>query len=573
MRGTMALFEYINNIYKNTPTVVNSALKNLTNVQNESTITVPISNTNNDAILAEEQKKISLFNNNDKKIEQPNQGLTIEKTTKTENVEVVKKAEETKKENQQNQDGPTFETQTMNWFKDTKENPELWEKLSEEEKQKRSNTALNGMIESYNENQVRIWNNISNEQWKKLSDKEKQNYRDLALNGIDPVTGIEKRCKQMTVAEQYEKYVKRCTSKEQVIRLTRTVKSMDKDNQIAAFKDSYEYKNKDFRDAAERILSNDYTELHEDNVPEAARIIVKNSSKENVLHATDNAFKTPVKKQAEVVYEFMQAKNEKVDLALSNQIGKFGVKEDGTIDKEVQLDCFGKLTKSEFQAVIENTAKNIYQLHSENQRPATQIIIDTKNEGAINVAASQIYKCSKENQEAIKYDLKNTGYTSVNNTLAKAETQAESITKETSSNTQLTTSDAKVKEVVKLIQENKANTVELENLVKNLSQAEKIALIRECSANSDVLWAIFESNPSLEVLSELGKHININELKNSRIAKLQFGFLGTDTQIAILENSSFNELLNINRNELNVGTARNKYDELLEKGKKEHNIG
>lgn len=436
-------------------------------------------------------------------------GLVVEKSNKpvSTNTEVQAKATTATPP----KSGPSFDTQAQKWFGLTNEK---WNALSAEEKQNKSDIALKGMIESYNANQ------------KKLG------------------TG-----KSMTVAEQYALYISRCSSKAEVARLTQTVKSMDKDNQLEAFKSSYKYQDESFRDVAEGILAVDYTKLHEDNVVAAAKE-TENFSEKNQIIAAQNASKVKVEIQEAVVEAFM-GRTEKVDMALSGQVGKFGVNADGTVNNKIQLNCFEKISTSKFQSVVENTAANIYQLVSENQTPATQIIINTDNEGAIKAAASQIYKCSQENQVAIKSALINTKYESVKQEVANQEAiakkeaaakaeEAEKVQAE-EAKAQAEKEQAAAPQVDNNSMEAKINSIkdkiegkqDVSKEVQNLSDIEKIKLLRDCP---DLMDVIAQGNASLQVLDAIGQMVRRGgPSQKISYEKLPIKFMDQITQSNILD--------------------------------------
>lgn len=437
--------------------------------------------------------------------------------------------------------GPSFETQVMKWFKDTVDHPKLWKSLSEEEKQRRSDIALKGMIEAYNNDPQNI-----------------------------------KAGKTMTVAEQYALYIGRCSTKEEVMRLTRTVKAMDKDDQLESFKSSYKYQNEEFRDVAESILALDYTKLHQDNVIPAAKE-TNNFSEKNQIIAAENASNVVVGKQQELIDEFMSRKNEKIDTALSDQVGKFGVYGDGTTNQNIQLDCFDKILSSQYQSVKEGTALNICNLVEENQPLATNLVVKTHNEGAIKAAASQIDKYSDENKSQIRESLLASGYSSVEKTIYDVETRAiqydtqEQTASEAEDETQstLTTSTETISvEAVKQLVVNK-DTVSIKDTVRNLSEVETISLLKQCP-NMSVIKAVMGNNPSLAVLAQIGEILKDEKASKDMDYKMllsNVGFIGLTGQYALIRQSAQNGTLkDIDRSRLEA-SVKIEYDKLMEKVK------
>lgn len=468
--------------------------------------------------------------------------------------------------------GPTFETQTIKWFGDTAKNPELWNTLSDEEKQRRSDIALKGMIDSYNDNQVRLWNDVPETVWNKMTTKQKQAYKELAAKEVDPKTGKQKELKQMTVAEQYDLYVGRCKTKEEVARLTKTVKSMSKEDQLEAFKNSYKYLNPEFRDAAEKILAVDYTQLHEDNVVAAAKE-TENFSLGNQVLAAQNAAKAIVSKQEELIKTFMEREQETIDTALAQQVGDFGKKSDGTIDTQVQLDCFKEVATTTHQKALKEAASNINELCSENQVPATDIVIDTNNEDAILAAASQAYKCSEENQAAIKLSLLSTKYgeqvqvvfarveqeqMATQETQEKIDVVEQAVDTKTETLTSREETQAKIDNIEKRISKNQ----NIKDDVKNLSDSQKIALLKRCQ-KPEVIRAMIDLGASTEILAS----INVDTIKGIDYKKMTgtiLNFLNDGVQTYIVQKCKDDGSLNdINPCYLKAG-AKKVYNEAIE---------
>lgn len=448
-------------------------------------------------------------------------GLALEHETKpvatTKQTSVQSKA--------QVKEGPTMDEQTRKWFGISKED---WNKLGEEEKQKRTDVALGGMIESYN--------------------KTHKN--------------------KMTVAQQYALYSSRCQSKEEVIRLTRTVKSMDTDNQLTAFKSSYKYKNAEYRDAAEKILAVDYTKLDEKNVPEAAKE-TRNFSEENQVIAAQHSSEAPVKVQEAVTKEFTSRKNEKIDLALSDNIGNYGVEKDGKVNTEVQEHIATDLLKTPFQSVTENVSRNVYTLDERVQIPVSKNIMGMDNEGAQIALASTYNKFKGENQKELNNMLSSSKYESVHYELKQQETakieETQTTKTENTENTVNTEetdnkakSEKKVSDVVKLATENKNDKV-VAAKVKTLTDSEKLRLLEQCPTESVVL-AILNSNPSTEVLRKIDGKV-LAQVKDKKDLSTQMAFLGSEAQSLVLaQKASSGRLGDINRAFL-TSSLKKRYDE------------
>lgn len=471
--------------------------------------------------------------------------------------------------------GPSFETQTKAWFKDTKNNPALWDTFSEAEKQRRSDIALKGMIEAYNADQKQKGSN-----------------------------------KRMTVAEQYSIYISKCKTEDEVIRLTRTVKSMDKNNQLSAFKSSYRYQNEDFRLLAEKILAIDYTKLDKNNITEAIKEIKANFHKDSIILAADNASDTDPTIHGEVTKTFMEKVenknyskevNEEIDknvhMSLAGQVGKFGVDKDGNPIKDkngndIQLLCFKQISKSPYTEALKIAAENISTLYKDNQKPAVQCIVETRNEEAIKAAASKIndLTCSKEDLQKIKDTLINSNYDSVKQEVAKQEAnistqpevksnnegeirseQTQNFKGECSSTSNSITSSNRAESIEAIttkIEEMVKNNQDPSDLVKKLPSNMLLTMIRGGTSTA-VLNAIFNSNPPMEVYAAL----SIEDVKKIGYERFdsQILFLNPIVQNYIVkERAKDGNLSEVNENKFGM-FARLTYQQLSNKQKEEKN--
>lgn len=469
--------------------------------------------------------------------------------------------------------GPTFETQIK---KVCELSDEKWNALSDEQKQEKADYALKKMIDDYNDDKVRIWNDISDAKWKKMTAEQKQQYTDLAKTEIDPKTGKKKELVQMTVAEQHELYVGRCTTKEGIARLAKSVKAMGKKDQLEAFRNSLNNIRPEFRDIAESIFAVDYVDLDKENIVSVTVVITNDFSEKNQVTAAQNAHKAPVETQVGVVEAFAKDGCKPAQMEIASKPDLFGIKEDGTIDKQVQLDCFKTIsTMSPYQDVTEMSASKIYTLCKENQVPATDIIIGTNNEGAILAAASQVYKCSEENQEIIKNSLLNTNYSEKVQTVfvqqEKEATQAIQEEVEESASTSSTSLKAETELKIAEIEEKIKTKQDITSDVEKLSDSQKIALLKQCPS-AEVVKAMIDLGASTEILA----HISVDTIKQVDYKKMTgaiINFLSDDVQQYIVSQcASSGSLNNISREYLKAG-AKKVYDKAIEEQKKDVTLG
>lgn len=496
-------------------------------------------------------------------------GLSIEKTATQANQ--TQSQEQTQPQTEQTQKQPTtlikdcFDEQTMEWFGYDKspEKRKEWAALSLEEKQQKSIIALKGMIKAYNDDQRKKGSN-----------------------------------KRMTVADQYKIFISRCSTEEEVRRLTYTVKAMDRRDQLFAFKNSYQYQSEEFRDIAEGILAVDYTKLDKSNVLDAAKE-TRNFSPQNQVIAAENAPNADVSLHQDLVNEFTSRKNEQIDEALAGKVGEFGVTRDeaGNVistNKEIQLGCFTKIVdeanKEGFSKAIVKAADNAWTLHKDNQAKAVQCIVDTGCKPAIEAAANNWSKYDttipKEGegiqtsaQTQVEGIIMSSGYDSAKQVLLESKVKAEftakvyaaspekaQLTSPTISQNKSTEETlAKVDEMLK----NNPSPALILNEIKNLSAVAKLSLLKKYPNNANVVNALFASGLSSALLSELSIE-GLKEIGYKNFVGPQICLLNPEAQKFILDICAQNGTLSdipeysVVLNE----DVKAKYKELKEKTKK-----
>lgn len=237
-------------------------------------------------------------------------------------------------------------------------------------------------------------------------------------------------------------------------------------------------------------------------------------------------------------------------LEVQKQIGFNLVDQYGQYAKEAELDIHKIISSSSISEIVERAASNIYKFDKDNQAGAVQITVDTKNEKAINAAASQYANYDKSAQAAVKEVLSTSQYESTKTALTTAEKEKTPVaeSKKTaggepaSKNTRTqTASEVRVAAVKQLIESKQPGTAILKDAVKNLSDLEKISMIRQYSNNVDLIYAIWTNNPSLAVISELKKikvdKQFIDRFKNDNNWIGNIGFLNISAQSDIVKNS------------------------------------
>ena len=322
-----------------------------------------------------------------------------------------------------------------------------------------------------------------------------------------------------SVIHQYELYMKRCKTPEDVERLTRTCKFLDTDRQLDAFIKAHQYENPEFQAIAQRVLAEDVDKLDQ-SVQEQAHAHIKEKFGEDAqaIAVSKVGAMQDVDAQNRVLGGYRELKNEKVDLSMSDSIGTYFKDKDGKVNEEYQLNLFNDLFQNgATDKVKENTARNTYQLTKDNQNTASDTVMASNNEAYINAMAENAYYFHEDNRDAIISKLENSGYestrevlnnsreryesgqgptrsesakdTSSKDTSTKPDTKTTSTEKaETPAKTTVTTTLSKVqaseKRIQSIISNTKTNTTQKAKQIKALSGNEKNTAIEKLMMNA-----------------------------------------------------------------------------------------
>lgn len=417
-------------------------------------------------------------------------GLGIQKSIKTENVQKPENAKEK----------TTVETETKKTYTPAKGQvfndefiiknyghgltTEKWDKMSPEEQDKIAGKFMNDMITNYN-------NDPKNK-----------------AKGL-----------KSSVIHQYELYMKRCKTPEDVERLTRTCKFLDTDRQLDAFIKAHQYENPEFQAIAQRVLAEDVDKLDQ-SVQEQAHAHIKEKFGEDAqaIAVSKVGAMQDVDAQNRVLGGYRELKNEKVDLSMSDSIGTYFKDKDGKVNEEYQLNLFNDLFQNgATDKVKENTARNTYQLTKDNQNTASDTVMASNNEAYINAMAENAYYFHEDNRDAIISKLENSGYestrevlnnsreryesgqgptrsesakdTSSKDTSTKSDTKTTSTEKaETPAKTTVTTilskAQASEKRIQSIISNTKTNTTQKAKQIKALGGNEKNTAIEKLMMNA-----------------------------------------------------------------------------------------
>ena len=417
-------------------------------------------------------------------------GLGIQRTTKNtqaEKPEEIKVSEDTKTENTKS-DNKTYTPAKGQVFNDefiiknyghglTKEK---WDKMSPEEQDKIAGKFMNDMITNYN-------NDPKNK-----------------AKGL-----------KSSVVHQYELYMKRCKTPEDVERLTRTCKFLDTDRQLDAFIKAHQYDNPEFQKIAQNILAEDVAQMDQ-SVQEKAHAYIKDNFGEEAqaIAVSKVGAMQDVDAQKRVLGGYRELKNEKVDLSITDNIGTYFKDKDGNVKEEYQLDLFNDLFQNgSTEKVKENTARNTYQLTKDNQNIASDTVMASNNEAYINAMAENAYYFHEDNRDAIINKLQNSGYESTREVLnnsrerydsGKCPTSSETYssktssaqkeetktstknTESTNSRVELTNAQISEKRIQSIVSNTRTNTTQKAKQIKALSTNEKNVAIGKLITNATI---------------------------------------------------------------------------------------
>ena len=374
-------------------------------------------------------------------------GLGIQKSIKTENVQKPENAKEK----------TIVETETKKTYTPAKGQvfndefiiknyghgltTEKWDKMSPEEQDKIAGKFMNDMITNYN-------NDPKNK-----------------AKGL-----------KSSVIHQYELYMKRCKTPEDVERLTRTCKFLDTDRQLDAFIKAHQYENPEFQAIAQRVLAEDVDKLDQ-SVQEQAHAHIKEKFGEDAqaIAVSKVGAMQDVEAQNRILNGYRELKNEKVDLSMSDNIGTYFKDKDGKVNEEYQLNLFNDLFQNgATDKVKENTARNTYQLTKDNQNTASDTVMASNNEAYINAMAENAYYFHEDNRDAIISKLENSGYESTREVLNNSRERYESGQGPTRSESAKDTSskDTSTKSDTKTTSTEKAETPAKTTVTTTLSKAQ-----------------------------------------------------------------------------------------------------
>jgi len=355
---------------------------------------------------------------------------------------------------------------------------------------------------------------ISKEKWAKMSEDERQKVSAKFMQDMIDWHKAKNPKSKFSVAEQYQLYMGRCKTKEDVEFLTRTCKYLDKDNQLQSVLQSHQYENSEFQTIAQRIIADDSDKFDESVKPAIHKEIQswtnEGAEEAQAIAAVKANTIKDVNAQREVMQGYQGLHSEKVDMAISDNIGTYFRDENGNIlpgsdNEKFQMELWQNgLKNAATEKARANFARNTYQLTKDNQTPASDIVLETGNEAYINAMAENAYNFDESTRDSVINKLENSGYDSVKNTLqqAKAEYEAKqsaeadrssSVKEKTGSETASSTGSKKytgftesAQRIGKIINNNLLNTTQKAKQIKILAPKEQQEAIEQLIKKSTI---------------------------------------------------------------------------------------
>lgn len=402
------------------------------------------------------------------------------------------------------------------------------------------------------------------------------------------------------VIKQFKTVLTKAKNEKETVLITNAIQHLDKKNQLDAVKTAVtlEDKDKNKTNLIQKTVAAELPKLDKTVQVDATKAIVDTKNVEAIKISAEQVSKLDATRKDDTSNQVEAVKVlEKADLEEKDQkdIDKTIIDQYAKIDKESQLDVHKTMSASKLSNTVEYAAGNIYHMDKENQADAVKATIETNNEEAVEEAAEQYNNYDDSAKSEIKSEINETDYTGAKETLEQAENSSDSISNEYNStydkddndnsvdndtdnrynnntenieNDSIDYGNANIEEIENAIEDSKDNAVELQNVINELSDIEKIALLEQ-KPSSDVVNAILKSHPTLSVLEKIDPE-TLKELGFKNIGSL-ICFLSFDGQKAIVEQAAQNgSLSEINRDYL-LGPIKVLYDKLKKQEQEKNN--
>ncbi len=305
-------------------------------------------------------------------------------------------------------------------------------------------------------------------------------------------------------------------------RLVIRIQDLEQENQILAAKTATVDENDaELKKSGEIGVAKSLHNYHKDNQIDATKIVVESKNEEAILTSSMNASELHKDNQVGAVDIYKTADiSKKAKLELGERL----VDQYKSFDVANQTDIHKIMSDKNYwnEDTIVYAASNIYQFDKTNQAQAVQITSDTKIESAINAAAQNYNMYDESARSEIKSVIYNSDCDSAKGYLkdeindADTEPLYRDETKEDSntypvdecnyaSESKLSTSD-EIDAI--LTSSGLLKQEQVEKALSNASDAKKLAILKRCSGDIDVIKALLASNPSTDLMDEILTYLN-----------------------------------------------------------------
>ncbi len=373
-------------------------------------------------------------------------------------------------------------------------------------------------------NMIKTWFALTDEEWAQKTQDEKAA---LAKIYIEDAVAAKRRADKsstLTVERQYEIYLERNTTEEEreILTLLTLHFSDDERQYNLASMSVKNAKNPELRNAAERSLAGNYHKATKNNQLRFVNDIVSDYAEENVEIAAENASKTDIENQEQIVKSFLNTNNEKINTIITAQINQFGIDNEGKINEAIKNACIKEI----------NAAKSEIKTKAETKEVANEtktVILNTTS----NEEIEEVEEVKEEVKEAVEEEIKE---------VAKSE---------------ITITEEKIETINNLLKEN--NQASIKTSIKEMTAQEQLTLLEE-NPDISIINAMLATNPSFIVrckIEKILKSMDVKKLDSDIIANAD-----EETQIEkIQQAASQNRLSTINRFCLTL-KAKRVYDQI-----------
>lgn len=369
--------------------------------------------------------------------------------------------------------------------------------------------------------------------------------------------------------KQFKMYVERSNDPEERKFLSELVTKLDGSNQVGGAKTVMTIGPKDLQNVGQDTIAKNIQ-----NMKSSAQIGVTEALRDKVnpnamAIAAGHVSELDAQNQSKAVNIYQNSKlnddaQKNIDKIIINQYGKF--------DKTQQVDIHQIMSASKFTDTVKYAASNIFQFDKDNQSQAFKITMDTGNEEAIKAASDNWSKYDESARSQIQDIVDSSDNADAKEALADAQSDVDSTDEDdntySASSQDIETSDSPIEN---LEAQAKASGKDIAELAGNLSAVDQQKILQFYSNDSDVVAAILQKNPSLNVLSQISPAMLADIQKTNDIYGLPILFLNASSQQYMVENAFSSGKQSSIKREFLLPQIKDLYDKLKSQENKKQN--